>query len=87
MSWRFVASTIAGEAVDSSIFYPLAFWDSAIMPNDLVGTLMVAQFVTKTLVEIAFLPVTTRVVKALKRAEGEDHFDGDTDFNPFRLEA
>ena len=32
---RFVASTIAGEAVDSSLFYPLAFLNSGIMPNDL----------------------------------------------------
>ena len=87
MSLRFVASTIAGEAVDSSIFYPLAFWDSGIMPNSLVGTLMISQFVTKTLVEIAFLPVTVRVVNALKRAEAEDHFDRDTDFNPFKIEA
>ena len=87
MRTRFVASTIAGEAIDSSIFYPLAFWNSGIMPNSLVGTLMISQFVTKTLVEIAFLPVTTRVVKALKRAENEDHFDRGTDFNPFKLES
>lgn len=87
MSLRFVASTIAGEAVDSSIFYPLAFFNSAIMPNDLVVTLMIAQFVTKTLVEIVFLPVTVRVVAALKVAEDEDYYDRHTDFNPFRLDA
>jgi queuosine precursor transporter len=85
MKTRFVASTVAGEAVDSAIFYPLAFWNSGIMPNDLVMTLVVSQFVTKTLVEIAFLPVTTRVVTALKRAEDEDHFDRDTNFNPFKV--
>jgi len=84
MRTRFVASTIAGEAVDSSIFYPLAFWNSGIMPNDLVTTLMLSQFVTKTLVEIVFLPVTTRIVNALKRAENEDHYDRGTDFNPFK---
>jgi queuosine precursor transporter len=87
MSWRFVASTIAGEAVDSSLFYPLAFWNSGIMPNDLVVTLMIAQFFVKTLVEIVFLPFTVRVVAALKRAENEDYFDRDTDFNPFKLDA
>jgi len=87
MSWRFVASTIAGEAVDSSIFYPLAFYDSGIMPNDLVLTLMVSQFVAKTLVEIGFLPVTVRIVTALKRAENEDYYDRTTDFNPFKLEG
>ncbi len=85
MRTRFVASTVAGEAVDSAIFYPLAFWNSGIMPNDLVLTLVVSQFVAKTLVEVAFLPVTTRIVTALKKAEQEDHYDRDTDFNPFTL--
>ncbi len=84
---RFVASTVAGEAVDSTIFYPLAFWNSGIMPNELVLTLVVSQFVTKTFVEIAFLPVTTRIVTALKKAENEDHYDRDTDFNPFTLKV
>ena len=85
MSLRFVASTIAGEAVDSTLFYPLAFYNSGIMPNSLVVTLMVSQFITKTLVEIAFLPLTTRVVAALKRAENEDYFDRTTDFSPFNV--
>jgi uncharacterized integral membrane protein (TIGR00697 family) len=87
MRTRFVASTVAGEAVDSTIFYPLAFWNSGIMPNELVLTLVVSQFVTKTFVEIAFLPVTTRIVTALKMAENEDHYDRDTDFNPFTLKV
>ena len=84
MGLRFVASTVAGEAVDSAIFYPLAFYNSGIMPNELVATLVMAQFVTKTCVEIAFLPLTTRIVRALKRAEQEDHYDRGTDFNPFK---
>ena len=85
MSLRFVASTIAGEAVDSTLFYPLAFYNSGIMPNSLVVTLMFSQFITKTLVEISFLPVTTRVVASLKRAENEDYFDRATDFSPFKV--
>ena len=84
---RFVASTVAGEAVDSALFYPLAFWNSGIMPNELVLTLTASQFVAKTFVEIAFLPLTTRIVAALKRREGIDHYDRDTDFNPFSLKA
>jgi len=87
MRTRFVVSTVAGEAVDSALFYPLAFWDSGIMPNALVLTLVVSQFVSKTLVEVVFLPLTTVVVTALKRAEHEDYFDRDTDFNPFNLET
>jgi hypothetical protein len=45
------------------------------------------QFVAKTLVEVAFLPVTVRVVAMLKRAENEDYYDRATDFNPFKLET
>ncbi len=87
MRTRFVASTVAGEAVDSALFYPLAFYNSGIMPNELVVTLMLSQFIAKTGVEIVMLPVTTRVVTALKRAENEDHFDRGTDFNPFKMGA
>lgn len=84
---RFVGSTICGEAVDSVLFYPLAFYNSGIMPNDLVLTLVFSQFITKTLVEILLLPVTYRIVGFLKAAEHEDYFDRDTDFNPFHLDA
>jgi uncharacterized PurR-regulated membrane protein YhhQ (DUF165 family) len=84
---RFVGSTIGGEAVDSALFYPLAFYNSGIMPNELVVTLAYTQFVAKTLVEVAFLPVTYRVVAFLKKAENEDYYDRDTDFNPFKIEA
>lgn len=82
---RWVGSTICGEAVDSSMFYPLAFYNSGIMPNELVLKLMVTQFVAKTLVEIFFLPVTFWVVARIKRAENEDYFDRGTDFSPFHL--
>jgi queuosine precursor transporter len=84
MGARFVGSTVAGEAVDSALFYPLAFYNSGIMPNELVITLVFSQFIVKTMVEIAFLPITYRVVAFLKRAEQEDYFDRDTDFNPFK---
>ena len=87
MRTRFVASTVAGEAVDSALFYPLAFYNSGIMPNELVLTLMLSQFVAKTGVEVVMLPVTARVVNALKRAEGVDHFDRNTNFNPFKIGA
>ena len=85
MGARFVASTFASEAVDSAIFYPLAFYGSGLMPNNLVLTLMWSQFGLKTLVEFVMLPITFRIVAFLKHAEGEDYFDSATDFNPFKL--
>jgi queuosine precursor transporter len=84
---RFVGSTVAGEAVDSALFYPLAFYNSGIMPNELVITLAYTQFVVKTLVEVAFLPITYRIVAFLKKAENEDYYDRNTDFNPFKVET
>ena len=84
---RTIGSTIFGEAVDSAIFYPLAFYNTGIIPNEALLTVMVAQFVTKTLVEVVFTPVTYAIVGFLKRAEHEDYYDRDTDFNPFKLET
>jgi queuosine precursor transporter len=84
---RTIGSTVFGEAVDSAIFYPLAFYNTGIIPDDALLKVVVAQFVTKTLVEVVFTPMTYAVVGFLKRAENEDYYDRDTDFNPFRLEA
>ncbi|HEX5958440.1 MAG TPA: queuosine precursor transporter [Hyphomicrobiaceae bacterium] len=84
---RTIGSTIFGEAVDSAIFYPLAFYGTGIIPNEALPTVMLAQFVTKTFVEALFTPVTYAVVDFLKRAEQEDYYDRNTDFNPFKLEA
>jgi len=84
---RTIGSTIFGEAVDSSIFYPLAFYGTGIIPDDKLPYVMVAQFVTKVAVEVVFTPVTYKVVAALKRAEHEDYYDRRTDFNPFTLKT
>ena len=84
---RTIGSTVAGEAVDSALFYPLAFYASGLMPNDLVFKLMIGQFIGKVAVEVVFTPVTYAIVGFLKRAENEDYYDRDTDFNPFKLET
>ena len=84
---RTIGSTIVGEAVDSALFYPLAFYDSGIMPNAIIPRLMLAQFVLKVAVEVIFTPLTYKVVGALKRAENEDYYDRDTRFTPFTLKV
>ena len=84
---RTIGSTIVGEAVDSSLFYPLAFYNSGIMPNEILPAIMLAQFVGKVGVEVIFTPVTYKVVGFLKLAENEDYFDRNTDFTPFRLKV
>jgi queuosine precursor transporter len=84
---RTIGSTIVGEAVDSSLFYPLAFYNSGIIPNDKLPLVMLAQFVGKVVVEVLFTPLTYKVVNALKRAEGEDYYDRNTNFTPFSLKT
>ncbi len=84
---RTIGSTIFGEAVDSALFYPLAFYGTGIIPNDKLPLVMLSQFVIKVGVEILFTPLTYKVVNALKRAEHEDYYDRDTEFNPFSLKV
>jgi uncharacterized integral membrane protein (TIGR00697 family) len=82
---RTIGSTIVGEAVDSAVFYPLAFL--AVWPSDLVLRVMLSNYVIKVLWEVVMTPVTYRIVNALKRAESEDYFDRTTDFTPFSLQT
>ncbi len=82
---RTIGSTIAGEAVDSAIFYPLAFlgvWSVA-----QVVTVMFSNYLIKVAWEAVMTPFTYRIVGFLKRAENEDYYDRDTDFTPFSLKA
>jgi len=84
---RTIGSTLAGEAVDSALFYPLAFYGSGIIPDDKLPLVMAAQFIVKVSVEVVFTPITYKVVGFLKRAEREDYYDRQTNFNPFTLKA
>jgi uncharacterized integral membrane protein (TIGR00697 family) len=82
---RTIGSTIVGEAVDSAIFYPVAFlW---VWEIELLWKVMLSNYLLKVLWETVMTPLTYRIVNFLKRAEGEDYFDRDTDFTPFSLQA
>jgi uncharacterized integral membrane protein (TIGR00697 family) len=84
---RTIGSTVVGEAVDSALFYPLAFYGSGIIPDDKLPLVMLMQFVLKVAVEVVFTPITYKIVGWLKRAEHEDYYDRGTNFNPFTLKA
>lgn len=84
---RTIGSTIVGEGIDSMLFYPLAFYNSGLIPNEILLKIMVTQFVAKVAVEVACTPITYVVVAWLKRAENEDFYDRRTDFNPFHLKG
>jgi len=84
---RTIGSTVVGEAVDSALFYPLAFYGTGIIPDDKLPVVMLAQFVAKVSVEVVLTPVTYKIVGFLKRAEQVDHYDVDTNFTPFALKV
>jgi uncharacterized integral membrane protein (TIGR00697 family) len=84
---RTIGSTIFGEAVDSALFYPLAFYGTGIIPDEKLPLVMMAQFATKVGVEVLFTPFTYALVGWLKKKEHEDWYDRDTDFTPFSLKA
>lgn len=82
---RIIGSTIIGQAVDSAIFYPVAFL--GIWSNALVVQVMLSNYVIKVVWEVCATPVTYRIVNFLKRAENEDYYDVETNFTPFSLET
>ena len=84
---RTIGSTIAGQGVDSLIFYPLAFLYADGWTTDLVLKVLVTQWVLKVGWEVLLTPLTYIVVGFLKRREGLDVYDEGTDFTPFRTQV
>jgi uncharacterized integral membrane protein (TIGR00697 family) len=80
---RFVSSTIAGEGVNTALFYGIALHD--VLPSSLLVRGILMGWVVKVLVAIVMLPITYGVVWFLKSAESVDHYDYGTNFNPFLL--
>lgn len=81
---RTVGSTVVGQAVDTSVLMVLAFGGS--LTPALIGNLIVSGYLGKVLYEVAATPLTYWIVGFLKRREGVDPFDTNTDFNPFHGE-
>ena len=81
---RTIGSTIVGQAIDSLVFYPLAFYGAPGWPVEAMLWVMVSQFALKVSWEALLTPVTYAVVGFLKRREGVDVYDSGTDFSPFK---
>lgn len=65
-SARAIVSTIAGESVDSLIFFPFAL--GGVVPWEKLPIIMLTQVVLKTVYEIVALPVTISVLKWMKHS-------------------
>ena len=83
MSWRFVISTALGQLIDSGTFVAVAF-TGRLPLREMIEVSLTGWAIMVTW-EIAALPLTVPLVKALKRIENLDYFDIDTDFNPLHL--
>lgn len=82
-SLRAILSTIVGETADSLIFFPIAFGGLIAWPELLV--MMGVQIVLKSMYEVVILPVTIRVVKAIKKIDGSDVYDTDISYNVLKI--
>jgi uncharacterized integral membrane protein (TIGR00697 family) len=80
---RTIASTLIGQGADSAIFISIAFIGT--IPGAILGSTILHQWLFKSTYEALATPLTYFIVNALKRAEGIDHFDKETDFSPIQF--
>lgn len=83
---RTIASTLVGQALDTTVFMVIATL-LGVFPPEILVSLIVTNYILKVGVEAAFTPITIVVVNRLKRAENEDYYDVDTNFNPFSMDV
>ncbi len=79
---RTITSTIVGQGADSAVFITIAFW--GIFPTNALGLAILSQWLFKVIFETLATPFTYLVVNALKRSEGVDYYDEDTEFSIVR---
>ena len=77
---RTIGSTLVGEGLDTLIFISIAFW--GIIPQQLILTTILTQWIFKVVYEVVATPFTYAVVGFLKRRENIDTYDYRTNFNP-----
>lgn len=84
---RTIGSTLVGQLVDTSVFIGIA---TLLVPEvfrpELMLSLIVTNYIFKVGIEVIFTPLTLLIIPALKKAENEDYYDTDTDFNPLKIE-
>lgn len=82
-SARAIWSTVVGETADSLIFFPVAFGGTIAWKELLI--MMGIQILLKSLYEVMILPVTIRVVKAIKKIDGSDVYDTNISYNVLKV--
>jgi uncharacterized integral membrane protein (TIGR00697 family) len=81
---RTIGSTIVGEGADTFVFILVAS-ALGVFPWSLFWSLTVTNYIFKVGLEAVMTPVTYWVVNGLKRLEGVDIFDKETNLSPFKF--
>jgi hypothetical protein len=83
---RTIGSTLVGEGVDTLAFVSIAtvLKVPGFVP-EIWLTLVITNYLFKCGVEAIMTPVTYWAVNWLKKAEHEDYYDYNTNFNPFKI--
>lgn len=81
--WRFIASSIAGEFVDSAVFMVVAF--AGVQEIGHLVAMALTLWIFKIVYEMLALPLSIWVANRVKQIEGVDKIDqpGEINYNPF----
>jgi hypothetical protein len=72
---------VVGQAVDTTVVMFVAFYGMRSL--EVILQLIISAYLMKVIYETVMTPATYAVVNFLKRAEGVDYFDYETNFSPF----
>ena len=79
---RTIGSTVVGQAVDTAIFFPVAFLGSGLIPDTALPEIMLTEYAIKVGIEVLLTPFVYVLVARLKASEGVDVYDRGTNFSP-----
>ena len=82
---RTIGSTIVGQGANTVLFYLIALY--AIIPSNILVTSILSAWFLKVAIETILTPLTYYVIGKVKKIEGEDYYDKDTNFNPISLKV
>lgn len=82
---RTIGSTIAGQFVNTAVFFTIGLW--GILPLEQLLPAILVGWGIKTAIEALMTPVTYTIVNKVKEIEKIDHFDTGTNFNPFKFSS
>lgn len=81
---RTIGSTLVGQGFDTIAFFLIAT-ALGVFPGSILIPLIITNYILKVGIEVVLTPITLTVVPILKRAENEDYYDYETNFNPFSV--